>query len=43
MFGTDLPGNVPVMTETVRALGLSDEEEAMVMGGSAARIFKLDL
>ena len=43
MLGTDLPGNVAVMTETVRALGLSDEDEAMVMGGSAARIFKLDL
>ena len=43
MLGTDLPGNVPVMKETVGTLGLSDEDEAMVMGGSAARIFKLDL
>lgn len=43
MLGTDLPGNVPVMIETIRALGLSDEDEAMVMGGSAAKFFKLDL
>ncbi len=43
MLGTDLPGNVPVMMETVRALDLSDEDEALVLGRSAAKIFKLDL
>jgi predicted TIM-barrel fold metal-dependent hydrolase len=43
MLGSDLPGNVPVMLETFRALGLSDDDRDMVLGGTAREVFKLDL
>ena len=43
MLGTDLPPNVPVMIETIRTLGLSDDDHAMVMGGTAKEFFKLDI
>ena len=43
MLGTDLPANVPVMIETIRALGLGKEDEAMVMGGTAKEVFQLDI
>ena len=43
MFGSDLPPNVPVMLQSVRALGLGEEDEAMVMGGTAKQVFKLDI
>ena len=43
MFGSDLPANVPVMKETIRALDLNQNEESMVMGRSAINFFKLDL
>ena len=43
MFGSDLPANVSVMRETIRALDLNQEDESMVMGRSAINFFKLDL
>ena len=43
MFGSDLPANVIVMKETVRALELNQNDESMVMGKSAINFFKLDL
>ena len=43
MIGTDLPQNVRIMIETVKACGLSKEDEAMVMGGTAKEFFKLDV
>lgn len=43
MLGSDLPGNVAVMVESIRALGLGESDEAMVMGGSATKFFKLNL
>ena len=43
MLGTDLAQNTRIMIETIRAIGLSKEDEAMVMGGAAERIFKLNL
>ena len=43
MLGTDLPPNVPVMFETIRAVGLSEDDHAMVMGGTAKEFFKLDI
>ena len=43
MLGTDLPPNVPIMIETVRAIGLSKEDEAMVMGGATKEVFQLDV
>ena len=43
MFGSDLPANVLVMKETVRALDLNQNDESMVMGKSAINFFKLDL
>lgn len=41
MFGADLPQNVPVMVETVKACDLSTEDQKMVMGGTAKEFFKL--
>ena len=43
MLGTDLPPNVPIMIETIRAVGLGKDDHAMVMGGTAKEFFKLDL
>jgi predicted TIM-barrel fold metal-dependent hydrolase len=43
MFGTDLPPNVPVMLQSIRALGLGKEDEAMIMGGTAKAVFKLNI
>ena len=43
MLGTDLPPNARVMIETIRAVGLGKEDEAMVMGGTAQEVFKLEM
>ena len=43
MLGTDLPPNTRIMIETIKAIGLSKEDEAMVMGGTAERVFQLNL
>ena len=43
MLGTDLPPNIPIMVESVKALGLSKDDEAMVMGGTAGEVFQLNL
>ena len=43
MLGTDLPPNAKVMIETVKAVGLGPDDEAMVMGGTAREAFKLDV
>ncbi len=41
MLGSDLPGNTHVELEKVRGLGLSKKDEEKVLGGTAARVFKL--
>ena len=43
MFGSDLPPNIPIQVDTFKALGLSDEDEEMVMGGAAKEVFQLDI
>ncbi len=43
MSGCDLTPNVPVVLAAVRTLGVSEEDEAMVMGGAANEILKLNL
>ena len=43
MFGSDLTANVPVMLTLVRSLGLSKEDEALVLGGAAQETFKLPI
>lgn len=43
MLGTDLPPNASIQIESIKVLGLSKEDEAMVMGGAAAEVFKLDV
>ena len=43
MLGCDLPPNIPVMLESVRANGLSKDDKAMVLGGAAKEFFQLDL
>jgi len=41
MLGTDLPLNGKIQVESVRVLGLSKDDEAMVLGGTATEVFKL--
>ena len=43
MLGSDLPPNVGIQVESVRVLGLSKDDEAMVLGGTATEVFKLGL
>lgn len=43
MFGSDIIANVPVMLTLVRSMGLTDDDEAMVLGVAAKEIFKLDI
>lgn len=43
MLGTDLAANVPVMLETIRAIGLEEKDEAMVLGGTAKEVFQLNV
>jgi predicted TIM-barrel fold metal-dependent hydrolase len=43
MYGSDLIANVPVMLTLVRSIGLSADDEAMVLGGTAKEIFGLDV
>ena len=42
MFGSDWPSNVPVELAKYRAASLSDEELATCLGGTAARVFRLE-
>lgn len=41
MFGSDLPANIPTMMASIRSIGLTKEDEEMVMGGTAQEVFKL--
>ena len=41
MLGSDLPSNTHVEIEKVRGLSLSKDAEEKVLGGTAARVFKL--
>jgi predicted TIM-barrel fold metal-dependent hydrolase len=41
MLGADLPPNVGIQVESIRVLGLSKDDEAMVLGGTATEVFKL--
>jgi predicted TIM-barrel fold metal-dependent hydrolase len=41
MFGGDLPNQVAVCRQIVRSLDLNEADEAMVMGGTAQRVFEL--
>ena len=43
LFGSDLPPNIPIQAATFKALGLSEADEALVMGGAAKEIFELDV
>lgn len=43
MMGTDHPTNVAVEITKVRELGISDDEKEMVLGGTAAEVFRLAL
>ena len=43
MMGSDLPPNIPIMLETIRALGLSKDDQAMVLGGAAKEFFQLNI
>ncbi len=43
MLGTDLPPNARIQIETFKALDLSEEDEAMVLGGTAKEFFKLNV
>jgi predicted TIM-barrel fold metal-dependent hydrolase len=42
MFGSDTADNLPVEVAKYRAMGLDDETRAAVLGGTAARVFKLN-
>lgn len=41
MLGCDLPPNVRMMLGSIRALALSVDDEAMVLGGTAQEVFEL--
>ncbi len=41
MFGADLIPNVPVMLSLVRSLELDDDDESLLLGGTAERLYKL--
>ena len=43
LFGSDLPPNIAIQVATFKALGLSEADEALVMGGAAKEIFELDV
>ena len=43
LFGSDLPPNIAIQAATFKALGLSEADEALVMGGAAKDIFELDV
>ncbi len=43
MYGSDIIANVPVMLTLVRSIGLDADDEAMVLGGTAKEVFKLDV
>jgi|SRR5581483_7291089 len=42
MFGSDTADNLPVELAKYHSMALSDETRAAVLGGTAARVFKLD-
>jgi predicted TIM-barrel fold metal-dependent hydrolase len=44
LAGSDYPhqiGSIPSMMSSLKSLGLSEEEEAAVFGGNAARVYRL--
>jgi hypothetical protein len=41
LFGSDLPGNVPVELAKYRALGLSAEDLSRCLGGTCTKLFRL--
>ena len=43
MYGSDLPANARIMLESFKALGLGKEDMDMVMGGTASKVFKLNV
>ena len=43
MLGTDLPPNARIQIDSFKALDLSKEDEAMVLGGAAQEFFKLNI
>lgn len=41
LFGSDLPGNIPIQIDTFKALGLSKDAEELVFGKTAKDLFQL--
>ena len=42
LFGSDLPGNVPIQIDTFKALGLSKDAEELVFGKAAKELFQIN-
>jgi len=42
MFGSDHPDNIPVELAKYRSLRLREDEMAACLGGTAARLYRLD-
>ncbi|MEM2904130.1 MAG: amidohydrolase family protein [Candidatus Bathyarchaeia archaeon] len=43
MFGTDLPANIPLEMEKYKHIGLSQQALDMVLGGTAVKVYKLNV